>query len=251
MHWDGFSGKAAIVTGSSEGIGFAIAKALVDNGANVLLVARREELLREAAERLGPNAAWISADLMEEDAAPAIVEKAIAAFGGLDFLVNSAGVNYLDQFGNADVAAKRHMMNLNLLAPSLMVEAAFPHLSTRAGAAILNVSTAGARKPTASESFYGATKAGLEYLTKTWAILLSSHGIRVNGIAPAAVETPQFNRLAANIEGAREMIAKLLLIQRMIEPEEIGDAALLLLSPVAGSFITGTIFEVDGGYHVT
>ncbi|HJQ17427.1 MAG TPA: SDR family oxidoreductase [Allosphingosinicella sp.] len=248
---DGFSGRVAIVTGSSEGIGFSIAKALAENGANILLVARREGLLRQAAETLGPAAAWISADLTEEGAAQKIVEKAVSTFGGIDFLVNNAGVNRLGLLGETVPSDMRQMMELNLIAPYLMTQAALPHLAARPGAAILNVSTAGSRKPTPGEGFYCATKAGLNYLTNLWAIELADRGIRVNAIAPSGMDTPQFNKVAATIEGAREMVANLHLIKRIGNPEELIGAVLLLLSPVAGSFMTGAIVDVDGGYHVT
>ena len=248
---EGFSNKVAIVTGSSEGIGFTLAKALVDNGANVLLVARREGLLRQAAESLGPNAAWISADLTTEGAPEKIIEKAVSRFGGIDFLVNNAGVNLLGSLGNTTLPDMRQMMALNLIAPYLITQAAVPYLAARPGAAILNVSTAGSRKATPGEGFYGATKAGLNYLTSLWAIELAGQGIRVNAIAPGGMDTPQFNKAAATIEGAREMVANAHLIKRIAKPEELIGAALLLLSPVAGSFMTGALIDVDGGYHVT
>ena len=251
MRVDGFSHRTAIVTGSSEGLGFTLARALVDQGANVLLVARREELVRQAAEALGPTAAWISIDLTDEGAAQRIVEKAVATFGGVDFLVNNAGVNLLGVPGETRPSDMRRMMELNLIAPCLLMQAALPHLAARPGAAILNISTAGSRKATPGEGFYGATKAGLNYLTSLWAIELASRGVRVNAIAPGCMETPQFNRAAAGIEGAREMVANLHLIKRIANPEELIGAALLLLSPVSGSFMTGAIIDVDGGYHVT
>ena len=251
MRVDGFSGRTAIVTGSSEGIGFTIAKALAENGARVLLVARRERLVRQAAERIGPNAAWISIDLTEAGAPQKIVETAASTFGGVDFLVNNAGINLLGAVGEMDPADMRRMAELNLIAPCLMTQAAAPHLSARPGAAILNVSTAGSRKATPGEGFYAATKAGLNYLTSLWAVELAARGVRVNAIAPGGTDTPQFNRAAATIEGAREMVASLHLIKRIARPEELVGAALLLLSPVAGSFMTGAVLDVDGGYHVT
>ncbi|HKP79457.1 MAG TPA: SDR family oxidoreductase, partial [Phenylobacterium sp.] len=131
MRVDGFSHRTAIVTGSSEGLGFTLARALVDQGANVLLVARREELVRQAAEALGPTAAWISIDLTDEGAAQRIVEKAVATFGGVDFLVNNAGVNLLGVPGETRPSDMRRMMELNLIAPCLLMQAALPHLAAR------------------------------------------------------------------------------------------------------------------------
>lgn len=251
IRMEGFSGKVAIVSGASEGIGYAIAAALVENGAKVLLAARREALLRRAAETLGPNAAWISIDLTAEGAAQEIVERAVSTFGGIDFLVNNAGVNLLGTLESTSLTDMRRMAELNLFTPWLLAQAALPHLSQRPGAAVLNVSTAGSRKATLGEGFYGATKAGLNYLTKLWALELAGCGIRVNAISPGGTDTPQFNKAAAMIEGAREMVMEAHLIKRIAAPEELLGAALLLLSPVAGSFMTGSLIDVDGGYHVT
>lgn len=208
-------------------------------------------LVRQAAQRLGPNAAWISIDLTEEGAGQQIVEKAVSRFGGIDFLVNNAGVNLLGVLGNMDQSDMRRMAELNLIAPCLITQAAVPHLAARPGAAILNISTAGSRKPTPGEGFYGATKPGLNYLTSLWAVELADRGIRVNAIAPGGVDTPQFNRVAATIAGAREMVINMNLIKRIASPEDLIGAALLLLSPVAGGFMTGALIDVDGGYHVT
>ena len=250
MRVAGFSDRTAIVTGSSEGIGFTIAKALVENGANVLLVARREGLVRRAAQELGAKTAWISVDLTEEGAAQEIVAKAVSTFGGIDFLVNNAAVNLLGVLGKLDLSDMRRMTELNLIAPCVVTQAALPHLAARPGAAILNISTAGSRKATPGEGFYCATKAGLNYLTSLWALELADRGIRVNAIAPGGTDTPQFSKLAATIAGAREMVANAHLIKRIARPEELIGAVLLLLSPVAGSFMTGALIDIDGGYHV-
>ena len=251
IRMEGFSGKVAIVSGASEGIGHAIATALVENGAKVLLVARREALLRRVADKLGPNAAWISIDLTAERAAQEIVGCAVSTFGGIDFLVNNAGVNVLGTLESTSLPEMRQMAELNLFAPWLLTQAALPHLSQRPGAAVLNVSTAGSRKATLGEGFYGATKAGLNYLTKLWALELAGRGIRVNAISPGGTDTPQFNKAAAMLPGAREMVIEAHLIKRIAAPEELLGAALLLLSPAAGSFMTGSLIDVDGGYQVT
>lgn len=249
---EGFSGKVAIVTGSSEGIGYSIAKALIVNGAKVLLVARRESVLAAAAETLGPNASWLSIDITQPYAPQQIVEKAAADHGGIDILVNSAGVNLLGSLESTSLAEMQQMTALNLFAPWLMTQAALPYLVARQGAAVLNVSSAGSRKATLSEGFYAATKAALNYLTKVWALELADRGIRVNAIAPGGSDTPQFNRAASSIPGAREMVMNAHLIKRLANPDEdLTGAALLLLSSVAGSFMTGSLIEVDGGYHIT
>lgn len=249
--FDGFSGRTAIVSGSSEGIGSVLAKALIDSGANVLLVARREDLLQQTARSLGSNAAWISADLAKVDTADRVVEKAISIFGRIDFLINNAGLNrpgFLHEMQAADLT---QMAALNLIAPSLLTQAAVPYLAKNEGAAILNISTIGSRKATAGNGFYSATKAGLNYLTSVWAVELADQGIRVNTIAPGGTDTPQFAKVADEIEGYRDMVAGMHLIKRIALPEELVAPSMLLLSPISGRNITGALIDAGGGYHLT
>lgn len=245
-----FSGRAAIVTGSSEGIGRALAQGLIDAGAHVLLVARREELLREAAQAMGDKAEWIAIDVTADGAPERIIAAAVDRFGKLDYLVNNTGLNIPGTMGNYSEADFRGMLDLNLISMVMMTQAAVPHLAERPGAAILNISSAAGRKIIPGNGLYGATKVAINYLTEMWAAELADRDIRVNAICPAATETPQARKVAAAIEGAREQALQLQYIHRMCEPEELVPPALMLLSDRLGGFITGTVMDVDAGIHI-
>lgn len=244
-----FSDKVAIVTGASEGIGYALAKGLVDAGARVLLVARRTEPLQKAAEQMGERACWFATDVSAENAGEEVVAAAIEHFGGLDYLVNNAGLNLPAAIGDYTFTGWHRMIDLNLIGTAMLTQAAVSHLATRKGA-ILNVSSAGSRKVIPGNGPYSATKVALNFLTATWAAELADRGIRVNGISPASTETPQFRKVADSIEGFRDMAVQLHHIRRMCAPEELVPPALLLLSDEVGGFITGTVLDVDGGVHI-
>lgn len=244
-----FVGKSAIVTGSSEGIGFALAKGLVDAGARVLLVARREDVVRTAAEGLGPNAAWIAVDLAEQGAEDEVVRTAVDRHGGIDYLVNNAGINLPGFIGEYTASDFRRMIDLNLVGAAMLTQAATPYLAAGDGSAILNISTGGSRKATVGNGLYSATKAAINYLTEVWARELADRGIRVNCICPGGTETPAFRRVADSIAGYREMVIEITPMKRMCAPEELVHSALLLLSNRTGGFITGAILDADGGYH--
>ena len=245
-----FSGRKAIVTGSSEGIGRAIAQGLIDAGAEVLLVARREDLLQEAAQAMGGKAGWIAIDMSRDGAAEQIVAAAVDRFGGLDYLVNNAGLNIPGAIGGYNSADFRRMLDLNLIGTAMVTQAAVPHLARRPGAAILNISSAAGRKVFPGNGLYSATKVAINMLTEMWAAELAERGIRVNAICPASTETPQFRKVAATIEGSREHAIQLQHIHRMCAPEELVPPALMLLSDRLGGFITGTVMDVDGGVHI-
>jgi NAD(P)-dependent dehydrogenase (short-subunit alcohol dehydrogenase family) len=245
-----FFGKSAIVTGSSEGIGLSLAKGLVEAGARVLLVARREDVVRQAAEELGQNAAWIAIDMTEEGAEDKVVRAAADCHGGIDYLVNNAGLNLPGSLGEYSPSDFRSMIDLNMVSTAMLTQAAVPYLAARDGAAILNVSTVGSRKATAGNGLYSATKIAINYLTEVWALELADRGIRVNCICPGGTETPQFRKVADSIEGYREMAIGLSLVKRICAPEELVHPALMLLSNRTGGFITGSILDIGGGYHI-
>lgn len=244
-----FIAKSAVVTGSSEGIGFALAKGLVDAGARVLLVARRENVVRKAAEGLGPNASWIAVDLTEEGAEDKVIRAAVDRHGGIDYLVNNAAINLPGFIGEYTANDFKRMATLNVLSAVLLTQAAVPHLAVGDGSAILNISTGASRKATVGNGLYGATKIAINYLTQVWARELADRGIRVNCMCPGGTETPAFQKVANSIEGYREAVISMTPIRRMCAPEELVHSALLLLSNRTGGFITGAILDADGGYH--
>jgi NAD(P)-dependent dehydrogenase (short-subunit alcohol dehydrogenase family) len=252
------SDRVAVVTGGSKGIGLAIVKGLLAEGAHVV-----------SASRTAPpadGALHVPVDLMDPHAARTVIAKAIDAFGGVDVLVNNAGGPppgvALPRFGFQALSDDdwRAMLEFNLLSAVRMCREAIPSMLERGGGAIVNVSSVMARQPSAANVDYGAAKAALAHLTKSLAEEFGPQGIRVNAITPGPVRTPWWTDAggAADIfaaatgsdrdqvlgSGAAEMMQ--LVTGRLIEPHEIADAVLLLASPRSASTI-GAEFVVDGG----
>ncbi|HYC82375.1 MAG TPA: SDR family oxidoreductase [Solirubrobacterales bacterium] len=259
----GLEGRVAVVTGGSKGIGLAVVRGLLDEGARVVVASRTETPeLRELRGEL----VHVAVDLTEPDAPAWVIERAVAAFGGLDVLVNNAGgpppgVD-LPRFGFLGLSDEDWlaMLDFNLLSAVRACRAALPRLAAREGAAIVNVSTGLALQPSAVNVDYTAAKAALMALTKALAEEFGPQGVRVNGICPGPVRTPWWTEeggaadiFAAQTESDRETVLERLAPEmmqlhtgRLIEPREIADAVLLLASPRSGS-TTGTELVVDGG----
>jgi 3-oxoacyl-[acyl-carrier protein] reductase len=240
-----FTGKVAVVTGGTRGIGFGIAEELVARGARVVVTARKPDELEAATERLGgPQhalAARGSADDPEHQTAA--VEQAVAAFGALDLLVNNAAVNPL--FGpviDADLGAVRKTFDVNITACLAWTQLAYRAWMKEHGGAVLNVASVGGIRAGAPIGIYNTSKAALIHLTRVLAGELGP-GIRVNAIAPAVVKT-DFAR--ALYERDEEGVAARYPMRRLGVPQDCASAAAFLLSDAA-SWITGECLVVDGG----
>lgn len=244
-----FKDKTAIVTGASGGIGGAIAAGLAEGGASVVLVARREAQLSEAARRLGPRVSYVVGDASDPETADRAAAVAVERYGGLDLLVCNAGVLIAGPVAHQPIEQVDAMIGLNLRGPIAFVRAATPHLSGRPGASILMVSSATGRVPAPHVAVYGATKAALDYLTQAWAIELASVGIRVNAISPGGTYTPAFHAVAAMVPGLEDGTIATNLIKRIATPEEIASVGLMLLDARETSYVTGSIWAADGGYQ--
>lgn len=246
---EAFLGKSAIVTGASEGIGFAIAKGLVDGGGMVVLVGRREQQLEEAVEQFGGSASYVVGDVGDEATAVLAVAAAMDRHGGLDLLVNNAGILIPGGVAQQPLSEVDRMLAVNLRAPIAFTRAAAPMMVGRVGAAILNVGSASGRVPSPGVSVYGATKAALQYLTETWARELAPAGIRVNCISPGGTETPALTAVMKMVPGLREQSISTNLVKRLATADEIAAAALFLLDEERGGYATGAIWDLDGGYR--
>jgi len=244
-----FDGKSVLITGGSEGIGFAIAAGLVKEGARVLLVARREEVLAEAARKLGPNASYLAGDVASTQTAERAVEAALSRHGGLDLLVNNAGILRPGTVADLSMEDVDAMLAVNLRSAVTFTHAAVKPMSQRKGAAILMISSAVGRIPLPGMSVYGATKAAMQHLTVTWAVELAEQGIRVNCLCPGATETPAFREAAKLIPHLEPWTLANSLIKRVAPAEEVARHALTLLDEKDGGFVTGAIWDVDGGYQ--
>ncbi|MFD9794915.1 SDR family NAD(P)-dependent oxidoreductase [Streptomyces sp. NPDC059070] len=258
------SGRSAVVTGASKGIGLAVVGALLDEGAHVVAVSRGTSPELEKLAR--PELVHLRADLMDPDAPARAVARAVEAFGRLDVLVNNAGgpppgislprTSFLDA-ADADWPA---MFEFNLFTAVRAVRAALPHLLARGGS-VVNVSTGLARQPAVGNAEYGAAKAALNSLTKVLSEEYAPQGVRFNTVSPGAVRTAWWTEeggaadiIAAMAGADRDTVMDTLAPQmmnvstgRLITPEEIADVVALLASPRSGS-TTGADFVVDGGY---
>ena len=238
--------KTAIVTGASSGIGVAISKAFVAGGFNVVVTSTHEGRLAETAEQLGTPDRVLSvvADVGRQEDRKAIVDAAVQRFGGIDVLVNNAGIFEPRPFLDVDEAHLDRFLDVNLKGTFFLTQEAVPHFRKAGGGSVVNVGTVlvdhaiGGVPATAPISSKGAIHA----LTGQLAAEFGPENIRFNTIAPGIIRTPMHAR--NGIEDADDL-GGLHLLSRIGEPEEIANAALLLAK---SEFVTGTVINVDGGH---
>ncbi len=247
------AGKVAIVTGAASGIGRASARAMAAAGAAVVVADRNAvgaELVAREIAAAGGRARAQAVDVSEESSVAAMIEAAVAAFGGLDVLHNNAAESDPAIMGRdleiaeLEVAVFDRALAVNLRGPLLGCKHAIPQLLARGGGAILNTSSASGLVGDLSRTSYGISKAGLDALTRYVATQYGKRGIRCNSIAPGVIETPA---LAANVPPEQIAIFEgNHLTPRLGRPEDIAAAAVFLASDDA-AFITGQVLCVDGG----
>ncbi|MCW2816216.1 MAG: 3-oxoacyl-ACP reductase [Nocardioides sp.] len=241
----GLTGKTAIVTGASRGIGLGVAQRLVDEGARVVITARKPEALAEAVETLGgsEHALGIAGNAADPVHRRETVAAAIETFGSLDFLVNNTGIN--PAFGmlmDLDLDAARKIMDVNVVAALAWTQEAFHARMKEHGGAVVNVSSLSGVRPAPFIAFYGASKAALINLTETLAQELAP-AIRVNAVAPAVVKTKFAEALYV---GREEEASAVYPMKRLGETDDIGSLVAFLLSDEA-SWLTGQTVVADGG----
>jgi 3-oxoacyl-[acyl-carrier protein] reductase len=242
-----FAGKTAIVTGSTRGIGRAIAEDLIARGTNVVVVARKQHEVDETVAALGAEqTVGIVANLRDAEAPEAIVAQAKERFGRIDFVVNNAGANAAyGPLMNITRDAYLTTTTINTWAPLALVQAAVEAgLGEHEGAAVVNISTIGARQIQPLVAAYTASKAALDVLSKGLARELGPRGIRVNSVSPGLVQTTMAEVLWEGERGVSE--AAMLPLQRLGEPRDIADAVVFLLSDQS-RWMTGAMLDVDGG----
>ena len=250
-----FKEKSVIVTGATSGIGRAAAEAFGREGASVTLVGRNETMLGEVAAGIqasGGKAAGCAADLTAAAAATTIVDAALRAFGGLDVLVNAAGVIASGTLEQTTDETWELMVAVNMTAPFRLMRAAVPHLKDRKGA-VVNVSSVNGLRSFPGVLAYNVSKAGVDHLTRCAAIEMAPFGVRVNAVNPGVTVTNLHRRsgmdatkYAAFLERSKETHP----LGRPGNPQEIADLIVFLASDRAG-WMTGETIPIDGGRHLT
>jgi NAD(P)-dependent dehydrogenase (short-subunit alcohol dehydrogenase family) len=250
-----FTNKIAIVTGASSGIGRETAVSLAQQGASVAAVGRDgaalEAVVAECAHA-GPRAIAIVADLTADEAPQAIVDATIERFGGLDILVNAAGVIATGSTDATDDALWDRVMALNVRAPFRLMRAAFPHLKERRGV-VVNVSSVNGRRVFPNLAVYNTSKAALDQLTRCAAIDWAPHGVRVNAVSPGVTVTNLHRRSGMSEEAYAAFLVRSKETHPLGRPGQASDiaASVLFLASDQSGWMTGESIAVDGGRHLT
>jgi len=247
-------GKVALVTGGSRGIGEAAALALARAGADVAVSSRKLPDLERVAkevEELGRRALPVAAHVGRVDQIQPLVDRVVGELGALDILVNNAGTNFFSPAIDMEERAWDAVFNLDLKGLFFLSQAAARVMREKGDGRIVNISSVSGYRVQVSTGHYSIAKAGVMMATKVMALEWAEYGIRVNCIAPGAVETRFYDSIFSLLpdeeskrvkEGARQRIP----MKRVGEPGEIADAILFLASD-ASSYMTGQSFAVDGG----
>lgn len=243
-----------IVTGGGSGIGAAIALQFAQLGWAVAVAGRRTALLEETARRLeeaGAPAAVVTADVGRVEQAQRVVQETLAVFGRIDALVNNAGIMCIERFEDTTPEAFDATIATNLRGPYFLTQAAIPALREASGS-VVNIGSAAASLYRPGQSIYGSSKAALEYLTKSLAIELATHSIRVNAIVPGPIDTPVHAHAQPGIDpdAILASLGRTVPLGRMGTVEEVAWWVATLTAPEA-AWVTGAIFHVDGGRVLT
>ncbi len=243
--------KTAIVTGAASGIGKAIVQRFGASGANVTIDHLPGQ--RDAAEAIcaevraaGGDAEPVEADVSDEGEVAALVRRTVERFGGLDVLVNNAGIEKAQPFVETPAADWDRILRVNLRGPFLCAQAAARTMIARGrGGRIINISSVHEDLAMPNNAPYAASKGGLRMLMRTIALELAPHGITVNDIAPGAIATP-INREVRTTPAQRDALLDEIPLHRIGQPEEVAALCAFLASQAAG-YVTGATYVLDGG----
>ncbi len=243
-----FEGKVAFVTAGATGIGFACAQEIVAGGGRVMICARRENTLVEAAARLGANAAWVVCDVTDDASVDNAVARTVERFGGLHLAVNSAGIGMAGPLLELTTEQFEMCVDTTLTGVFRSIRAEGRVMKEAGGGSIVNIGSIAGSLTHPWMSPYCAAKAGLNMLTRCAADELGEHWIRVNAVEPGVTETPMASALA-DTEVSRQEYLSLMPISRIGRPADAAALVAFLLSDEA-SWISGEIVGVNGGHSV-
>jgi len=248
-----FKNKTVVITGGGTGIGRELARKFLEEGANVVINGRRAAKLKEAKLALDPSdnhIALYAGDISKPGTARKLIQTAINRFGGVDVLINNAGIFKPTPFLEHSEDDYNAYMDIILGGTFYASQAAIPEMQKNGGGSIVNTGSMWATQAIAAtpSSAYSAAKAGVHALTRNLAIEFAADNIRVNAVAPAVVETPVYNTFMSNEEVSEVLptFNSFHPLGRNGQPEDVASAILFLASEQA-SWITGTVMPVDGG----
>jgi len=245
-------GKRALITGGASGIGAATARLMVEEGARVALADLQTERGEKLASELGDGAAFFELDVTSEEAWRAVMGEVEASLGGLDAVVNAAGISVPAPIDTASFEHWKQTMSVNADGVFLGCRAAVEALRKSGGGSIVNVSSTLGLRGGAPFPAYSASKGAVRMLTRSVAIRCGEAGwkIRCNSVHPGAIETPMvepYVAMAPNREAGLEILASAHPLGRVGQPEEVANVIVFLCSDAA-SFVTGAEVPVDGGF---
>jgi NAD(P)-dependent dehydrogenase (short-subunit alcohol dehydrogenase family) len=240
-------GKVALVTGSSRGLGYAIAEAMIAQGATVVVSSEDAADTARAADALG--ATGIVCDVSDDGAIAALVAHTVERFGGIDILVSNAGIQGGPSADPLDMTVTDRVMAINLRSMVVLTKHALPHMVGRSGASVILMSSISGLRGNARIEGYALAKAGVAQLARNLAVQWGPQGVRSNAIAPGLIDT----RFADSLKADEDFMARRMQmtpLRRMGQPHEIAGAA-VFLAAAAGGFVNGQVLVVDGGTVIT
>ncbi|MFZ0043005.1 MAG: SDR family NAD(P)-dependent oxidoreductase [Solirubrobacteraceae bacterium] len=256
----GLSGRAAIVSGGSRGIGREVSRLLCAEGANVLLLGRGEQALQEAAaacDQTGERARWLSVDVIETDAGDSAVAACQDHFGRVDALVNGAGTSEVRSIEDLTDEEWQAQWEIHVMAPMRLMRAAIPRMRERGWGRVVNVSSSSGKRPGQRNVAYSVTKAATLSLSRAYADAYAQHGVLINAVTPGPVASELWldpgglvDQTVAQRGGTREEVLEAaaagLPIRRLADATEIAQVIVFLCSEAA-SDVAGAAWSVDGG----
>lgn len=240
-----FKNKVVLVTGGSSGLGFAIAEAFASQGADLIITGRRQPQLDEAVSRLGGNASAVRTDISDPTALGELFAHIRAIHGRIDVLIANAGMGEIEALGAITEAGFDRVFATNVKGTTFTVQGALPLMGE--GSSVVIIGSTSSINPGPGMSIYGATKAALRAMVRSWILDIKGSGVRINLLSPGPVDTPSLRDvLGENAQQVIDVFNEKSTLGRIGEAHEIGQSALFLASD-ASSYINGAELFADGG----